>query len=163
MVNAAQISVPRAEAQAALTDIEDLGCDPVWETVDWSIAVLRGLRARLRRADRLVPTSVWPRLAAFVRDTPGLMTDVTPRIRVPVAERVALTHRLRESYRTVRNLGAHFGLELLAIEGLIDALASDELVNGIGGIDLARTVKDVLTMSGSDLSHLPEVGRQLAR
>jgi hypothetical protein len=159
MTNAAQISLPRAEALAVLADIEDLGCDPVWETIDWSIAVLRGLRVRLRRADRLVPSPVWPELAAFVHDTPGLMTEMTPRILVPAGERVTLTRQLRESYRTVRSLGAPIGLELLAIEGLIDALASRELVNGIGGSDLGSVVKDVVAMSGANLSHVPEVGR----
>lgn len=89
------------------------------------------------------------------------MTDMTPRILVPEGERVALTRQLRESYRTVRSLGAPLRLELLAIEGLIDSLASRELVNGIGGSDLGQLVKVIFIMSAADLGHLPEVGKQL--
>lgn len=163
MATAGQISISRPAAEAALAHIEDLGYAPVWETVDYGIGVLRGLRIRLRRANRLVPASAWPELEAFVRDTPGLVTELTPRIRVPEGERAALARALRESYRHLRELGAPLGVELVAIEGLIDALASRELVHGIGGRDLGGIVRDVLTMARADLRHLPDVARQLPR
>jgi len=124
--------------------IEDLGCDPTWETVDYELCVIRGMRRRLRSAARLMPASTWPDLAGRVRQSVGVVVEITPCVDLPADERRALVGHLRAARRDVLAVGASDPFDLLALEGLIDFLASPEPVNRLGGPSVAILVRDAL-------------------
>lgn len=139
------ISLDRRTGKSALRDIDDLQPEAP-EYLDYQGCVLIALRGRLHDRRREVPAAIWPELAGFLADSPGLMTAVYPSRRYAGREAVTLALALMAWHATALLAGPADPWWILIAEGLLNALMVQPQT--VVGDELLEFVDDVLEEFG---------------
>ena len=139
------IRLDKREAREAARAIDELLL-PLDDTVDFEDCVLMGVRGRVRSRQREVPGAVWPGLHRFLAESPGKLRSLVPYRSFDEEERRELIGALMLFHVFAITEGGVDGIDLLAAEGLLNALMAEP--QKIGGSDLIDFVANVQAFAG---------------
>jgi hypothetical protein len=114
---------------------------PLDDTIDYEDCVLMGVRGRVRSREREVPGSVWPGLHRWIAESPGKLRSLVPYRSFNEDERRELVGALMLFHVFALTEGGVAGIDLLAAEGLLNALMAEP--KKIGGSDLIDFAADL--------------------